>query len=70
MIPAASNPPPPPVLPDPLPAAPSYASGQAPRPAGTANKIGGFASTLMTSASDNWGSAPNTNVQRKSLLGQ
>ncbi len=62
--------PPPPALPDPLPAAPSYASGQAARPAGGSAKVPGFGSTLMTSASDNWGSAPNTNVQRKSLLGQ
>lgn len=60
----------PPALPDPLPAAPSYASGSAARPAGNANKVPGFGSTLMTSASNNFGGSDNTNVQRKSLLGQ
>lgn len=58
----------PPPLPDPLPAAPSYASGGAARPAGNTNKIGGFGSTLLTSPMG--ADTLNTNVQRKSLLGQ
>lgn len=63
---AAPTPAPPP-LPDPLPAAPSYASGGN-KPAGQANKTPGFGSTLLTSPSGTDGA--NTNVQRKSLLGQ
>lgn len=64
---AAPTPAPPP-LPDPLPAAPSYASGSGARPAGNTNKVSGFGSTLLTSPSGVDGL--NTNVQRKSLLGQ
>lgn len=60
--------PPPPSLPDPLPAAPSYASGSVARPAGNASKPAGFLSTLMTSGSGV--DSSNTNLQRKSLLGQ
>jgi len=59
--------PPPPPLPDPLPTTPTFASGGA-RPAGNTNKIAGFGSTLMTSPMGADGS--NTNIARKSLLGQ
>ena len=59
--------PPPPSLPDPLPSAPSYASGTN-KPAGGNNKIPGFGSTLMTSTLGSDGTS--TNVQHKSLLGQ
>lgn len=68
MFGSAAQTPAPPPLPDPLPAAPSYASGSSARPAGNANKVGGFGSTLLTSPSGVDGL--NTNVQRKSLLGQ
>lgn len=64
--PAATPAPPP--LPDPLPNAPSYASGSKARPAGSANSVPGFGSTLMTSPGGV--DSTNTNVQRKSLLGQ
>lgn len=57
-----------PALPDPLPSPPSYASGGLKGPAGASNKVGGFGSTLMTSPSG--ADSLNTNVQRKSLLGQ
>ncbi len=63
---AAQTPPPPP-LPDPLPAAPSYASGTS-KPAGNTAKVPGFGSTLLTSPSGV--DATGTNVARKSLLGQ
>lgn len=65
---SAAPTPPPPALPDPLPAAPTYAQGGASRPAGNNNKVAGFGSTLLTTPSG--GSDLNTNVQRKSLLGQ
>lgn len=58
----------PPPLPDPLPAPPSYASGGGSRPAGNQNKVPGFGSTLLTSPMG--ADSSNTNVQRKSLLGQ
>ena len=59
---------PPPALPDPLPSAPSYASGAGAKPAGKAGQIPAYGGTLMTSpmGADTTG----TNVQRKSLLGQ
>lgn len=57
----------PPPLPDPLPNAPSYAS-KTNRPAGNNSRVPGFGSTLMTSPSGV--DSTNTNVQRKSLLGQ
>lgn len=59
---------PPPALPDPLPSPPSYASGQNKGPAGNTNKIPSYGGTLMTSPSG--ADQTNTNVQRKSLLGQ
>lgn len=60
--------PPPPALPAPLPAAPSYAVGGQAQPSGNSTKTPGFGSTLLTSPSGVDGT--NTNVQRKSLLGQ
>ena len=60
--------PPPPALPDPLPPPPTYATGGVKKPAGNANSVPGFGSTLMTGPQGDPG--VNTNVQRKSLLGQ
>lgn len=67
MFGGAASTPPLPALPDPLPSAPSYASGGN-KPSGNAAKVPGFGSTLLTSPSGVDGT--NTNVQRKSLLGQ
>lgn len=61
--------PPPPALPEPLPSPASFASGgNKARPAGGRNRVPGFASTLMTGGGGV--DETNTNVQRKSLLGQ
>ena len=60
--------PPPPALPDPLPSPPSYATNATGRPAGNTNKVPGFGSTLLTSPMGV--DSSNTNMARKSLLGQ
>lgn len=59
--------PPPPALPDPLPAAPSYASGGS-RPSGNTGRPAGQGSTLLTSPTGV--DTSNTSLARKSLLGQ
>lgn len=56
-----------PALPDPLPSPSSFASGGS-KSYGGRKKSSGFGSTLMTSSEGVDDS--NTNVQRKSLLGQ
>ena len=65
LMPDRPQAPPPPALPDPLPNAPSYASGGT-KPTGS--RIGGFGSTLMTGGEGV--DSSGTNVQRKTLLGQ
>ncbi len=69
MFGSAASTPPPPALPDPLPTAPSYASGTKAQPSGNANKTPGFGSTLMTGP-EGFTAGLGTNVLRKSLLGQ
>lgn len=59
--------PPPPPLPDPLPSAPTYASGLAKGPTGQNNAKTSFGSTIMTSP---LGDLAPTNTSKKSLLGQ
>jgi hypothetical protein len=60
--------PPPPTLPEPLPSPASFASGgNKARPSGRSGAMG-YGSTLMTSGEGV--DSSETNLQRKSLLGQ
>jgi hypothetical protein len=56
-----------PALPDPLPSAPTYASGSGAKPLGWANRPGTTGSTIMTSP---FGDTTTPALGKKSLLGQ